>query len=185
MVGHDPPLFVFGFACGLANAKDSLRNLIDSGECSFLLPPLSPPPPLPSPGADTDNTGVINIISEHFIEAANAASINAPYGVSEFNLTGLHMADATLVKAPRVQEAVFSVEAKLVETREYHSRATPGKATTVLAVVEGVRFWAREDAINEERNMVDPNVRVFFFPFHIDACMHACMHQYTCRRDMY
>lgn len=182
MVGHDPPLFVFGFACGLANAKDSLHNLIDSGECSFLLPPLSPL--LPSPGADTDNTGVINIISEHFIEAANAASINAPYGVSEFDLTGLHMADATLVKAPRVQEAVFSVEAKLVETREYYSRATPGKATTVLAVVEGVRFWAREDAINEERNMVDPNVRVFF-SFHIDACMHACMHQYTCRRDMY
>lgn len=30
MVGHDPPLFVFGFACGLANAKDNLRNLIDT-----------------------------------------------------------------------------------------------------------------------------------------------------------
>ncbi|KAL2006444.1 hypothetical protein VTN00DRAFT_9112 [Thermoascus crustaceus] len=134
MIGHDPPLFIFGFASGLANAKDSLKNLMESGEC------------------------VINIISEHYIEAANAASINAPYGVSEFGLTGLHMADSVIVKAPRVQEAIFSVEGKLVETREFYSKAVPGKATTVLAIVEGVRFWAREDAINEDRNLLDPNV---------------------------
>lgn len=125
----------------------------------------SPPPnnllPPATQQTDTkkDDTGVINIISEHYIEAANAASINAPYGVSEFGLTGLHMADSTIVKAPRVQEAVFSVEGKLVETREFYSKAVPGKATTVLAIVEGVRFWAREDAINEDRNLLDPNVR--------------------------
>lgn len=28
----------------------------------------------------------------------------------------------------------------------------------MLAIVEGVRFWAREDAINEDRNLVDPAV---------------------------
>ena len=45
-----------------------------------------------------------------------------------------------------------------METKEFESRATPGKKTGVLAIVEGVRFWAREDAINEERNLIDPDV---------------------------
>jgi len=134
VINHDPPLFIFGFAGGFARAKDTLRNLSETGECC------------------------VNIISEHFLEAANATSINAPYGISEWALTGLHPAPCKTVKPSRVKEAVFSIEAKLVETREFESRATPGKKTGVLAVVEGVRFWAREDAINEERNIIDPTV---------------------------
>lgn len=45
-----------------------------------------------------------------------------------------------------------------METKEFESRATPGKKTGVLAIVEGVRFWAREDAVNEDRNLLDPAV---------------------------
>jgi flavin reductase (DIM6/NTAB) family NADH-FMN oxidoreductase RutF len=98
------------------------------------------------------------VISEHFVEAANACSVNAPYGTSEWALTGLHPAPCTTVKASRVREAVFAVEGKLVDTREFESRAIPGKKTGVLAIVEGTRFWAREDAVNEERNLIDPAV---------------------------
>jgi flavin reductase (DIM6/NTAB) family NADH-FMN oxidoreductase RutF len=134
LVNHDPPMFVLGYAGGFDKAKDSLRNLSETKEC------------------------VINIISEHYIEAANATSVNAPYGISEWALTGLTPAECEEVKASRVKEAVFSVEAKLVETKEFESRATPGKKTGVLAIVEGVRFWAREDAVNEERNLIDPAV---------------------------
>jgi len=134
LVNHDPPMFVLGYAGGFDKAKDSLRNLRDTGEC------------------------VINIISEHYLEAANATSVNAPYGVSEWALSGLTPGECEEVKASRVKEAVFSVEAKLSSTQEFESRATPGKKTGVLAVVEGVRFWAREDAVNEERNLIDPAV---------------------------
>jgi len=134
MVNHDPPVFVLGYAGGFDNAKDSLRNLNETKEC------------------------VINIISEHYIEAANATSVNAPYGISEWALTGLTPAECEEVKASRVKEAIFSVEAKLMETKEFESRATPGKKTGVLAIVEGVRFWAREDAVNEERNLIDPAI---------------------------
>jgi flavin reductase (DIM6/NTAB) family NADH-FMN oxidoreductase RutF len=134
VVNHDPPVFTIGFSGGFDRAKDSLRNLKDSGECS------------------------INIISEHFLEAANACSINAPYGISEWVLTGLHPAPCTEVKASRVKEAIFSIEGKLMNTQEFESRATPGKKTGVLAVIEGVRFWAREDAINEDQNLIDPSV---------------------------
>ena len=42
--------------------------------------------------------------------------------------------------------------------QEFESRVTKGKKTGVLVVVEGVKFWVREDAINEERNIIDPGV---------------------------
>ena len=131
---HDPPVFGVGFSGGFDNAKDSLQNLTESGEC------------------------VINIISEHYIEAANAASIDLPYGVSEWSATGLTPAPSKLVKASRVKEAVLSVEGKLMSTQEFESKVTPGKKTGVLALIEGVRFWVREDAINEDRSLIDPAV---------------------------
>ncbi|KAI9783102.1 MAG: hypothetical protein M1839_004271 [Geoglossum umbratile] len=134
VVNHDPPVFCIGFSSSLENAKDSLRNLCESKECT------------------------INIISEHFVEAANATSINAPYGVSEWALTGLHPAPTNTVKAPRVAESIFSIEGKLLETREFESRARPGVKTGVLAIVEGTHFWVREDAINEEKSQIDPAV---------------------------
>ena len=134
VINHDPPLFTVGFSGGFSNAKDTLRNLEATKECT------------------------INIISEHYIEAANATSINAPYGISEWSLSGLTPAPCTEVKPPRVKEAVFSIEGKLFSTTEFESKATPGKKTGVLAIIEGVRFWVREDAINEDRNIIDPAV---------------------------
>ncbi|KAL1998636.1 hypothetical protein VTN02DRAFT_5864 [Thermoascus thermophilus] len=134
VINHDPPLFAVGFVGSLANAKDTLRNLTETGEC------------------------VINIISEHFVEAANATSVAAPYGTSEWEISGLHQAPCSTVKASRVQESILAIEGKLVETKEFESRASPGKKTGVLAIIEATRFWVREDAINEERSIVDLKV---------------------------
>jgi len=139
VVCHDPPIFTVGFAGGLDRAKDTLGNLIDTGEC------------------------VLNMISEHFVEAANATSVNSPYGVSEWDLTGLHPAPSARVRPARVKESIFATECKLVEVKEFESRATPGKKTGTLAILEGVNFWVREDAINEERNLIDPAVSPFHF----------------------
>jgi hypothetical protein len=50
------------------------------------------------------------------------------------------------------------VECKLLELKEFESKATPGKKTGVLSILEGLKFWAREDAINEDRSLLDPNV---------------------------
>jgi flavin reductase (DIM6/NTAB) family NADH-FMN oxidoreductase RutF len=137
MVNHDPPMFVVGFSGGGDRTKDSLKNLMETGEC------------------------VINMISEHFVEAANATSINAPYGTSEWALSGLTPAECTTVKASRVKEAIFAVEGKLESTKEFKSKATAGKTSGVMAVIEGTRFWVREDALNAEKNQVDPAVRTF------------------------
>ncbi|KAK5076374.1 hypothetical protein LTS08_007006 [Lithohypha guttulata] len=134
MFNHDPPIFGVGFSGGWDNAKDSLKNLTESGEC------------------------VINVISEHYIEAANSCAIDLPYGVSEWSASGLTPASCTIVKASRIKEAIFSVEGKLMSTQEFESRVQPGKKTGVLALIEGVRFWAREDAINEDHSLIDPAV---------------------------
>ncbi|KAF1954700.1 hypothetical protein CC80DRAFT_594759 [Byssothecium circinans] len=134
VISHDPPLFILGFSGGLDKAKDTLKNLVETKECT------------------------LNIISEEYIEAANYCSINAPDGVSEWSFSGLHPAKSKVVKPDRVKEAVFSIEAQLVETREWESRATPGKKTSVLGIVEGLRFWVREDAIDEAGVLIDPAV---------------------------
>jgi flavin reductase (DIM6/NTAB) family NADH-FMN oxidoreductase RutF len=136
VVNHDPPMFVLGFAGGMDRAKDTLKNLLGTKEA------------------------VINIITEEYIEAANYTSINAPVGVSEWAFSGLHAERSKYVKPDRVKEAVFSIEGKLVETVEWTSKnpATPGKKTGVTAFVEGVNFWVREDAIDEQGVLIDPAV---------------------------
>jgi flavin reductase (DIM6/NTAB) family NADH-FMN oxidoreductase RutF len=123
-----------GFLGSLEKAKDSLKNLAETEEC------------------------VINIISEHFVEAANATAVNAPYGVSEWEISGLHQAPSSVVQAARVKESILSIEGKLVETKEFESRTTLGKKTGVLAIIEGVRFWVREDAVDEEKSVIDLKV---------------------------
>lgn len=134
VVNHDPPTFVVGFVGSLEKAKDTLKNLNETKEC------------------------VINIISEHFLEAANATSINAPYGQSEWDTSGLTQAATSVVKPARVKESIMAVEGKLVETKEFESKSTPGKVSSVLAIIEGVRFWVREDAVDKDQSVVDLKV---------------------------
>ena len=133
VINHDPPMFIVGFASSLEKAKDTLKNLVESKEC------------------------VINIVSEHFLEAANSTSIDAPYGTSEWAVSGLHPGDCETVKASRVREAVFSIEGKLVDTREFKSPAS-GRITGTMAIIEGTRFWVREDAIDESKSLIDPGI---------------------------
>ncbi|KAK6369718.1 hypothetical protein LTS17_009168 [Exophiala oligosperma] len=132
VVNHDPPIFVVGFAG--SGDKDTLKNLRASGEC------------------------VINVISEHFVEAANAAAIDAPYGMSEWSLTGLTPAACTDVKADRVAESIFSVEGKVLEIRDFESRLTKNTKSGSMAIIEGVRFWVREDALTDDHSSIDPAI---------------------------
>ncbi|CRG89402.1 hypothetical protein PISL3812_06438 [Talaromyces islandicus] len=133
IIAADPPIFVFGVnghkPSSATTKKDTLTNLLETGEC------------------------VINIISEDFIDAANMACVDAPYGVSEFDISGLTRGEDTKqVRAPRVKEAVFSIEAKVIEKRDFTSKRDPTKVTATMFTVEGVQFWVREDALNDEQS---------------------------------
>lgn len=110
--------------------KDTLRNLQETEEC------------------------VINVVSEYMLQAVNATAVNAEYGDSEFDISGLTAVYDTDTKTnvPRVLESIVSIEGRLIETREYESRANPDPnpkvGKTTLAIIEGTRFWVREDAID-------------------------------------
>jgi flavin reductase (DIM6/NTAB) family NADH-FMN oxidoreductase RutF len=133
IVDHDPVTLVIGFSARPARPKDSQRNLEETGEC------------------------VINLLSEHFIEAANATSLDVPYETSEWEMSGLTPLDSTTVSPKRVGEAIFSIEGKLLEMKslDYHGHAAKGKPTGALAIIEATRFWVQEGALNESQDNVD------------------------------
>ncbi|KAI5196062.1 hypothetical protein E4T39_07955 [Aureobasidium subglaciale] len=134
VVDHDPPVFVIGFSGRAGRPKDTLRNLEETEEC------------------------VLNIVSEDMIEAVNATSVDAPYGVSEWKVSGLTKADSTTVKPPRVKESVMSIEGRLTEIVNYKtSRPSVGPHGS-LAIIEATRFWVQENAIDEKRSQVDLEV---------------------------
>ncbi|KAJ9144618.1 FMN-binding split barrel [Pleurostoma richardsiae] len=134
VVDHDPPTFVVGFSARPGRPKDTYRNLLESGECT------------------------INIVSEDMIEAVSAASVDAPYGVSEWEVSGLHRAETRTVRPARVQESVFSIEGKLVDTKEFKSHAKPGFSVASVVLIEATRFWVRRDALDESQSNIDLNV---------------------------
>lgn len=134
VVDHDSPVFVIGFSGRADRPKDTLRNLRETGECTF------------------------NIVSENMMEAVNATSVDAPFGVSEWSLSGLTKADSTTVKAPRVKESVVSIEGKLCEIIDYKTSRKPAGAHGALAIIEATRFWVADNAIDEKRSHVDLNV---------------------------
>ena len=92
------------------------------------------------------------------IEAVNATSLDAPRGTSEWAISGLHQAPSSTVKPPRVQEAVFSIEGRLIEAVEYKTSRPAVRNKGKLAIIEATRFWAREDAVDEKGTSLDLNV---------------------------
>ena len=133
VIDHDPPMFIVGFSSRPERVKDTFRNLKETGEV------------------------VINTVSENMIEAVNATSIDAPYGVSEWEVSGLHEAPTTTVKPSRVQESVFSIEGKVVDIKEFEDHVKPGMSIASLVLIKATRFWVQEDAVNTELSHIDLN----------------------------
>ena len=130
LIDHDPPVFVVGFSSRPGREKDTFRNLKETKQC------------------------VINSVSENMIEAVNASSIDAPYGVSEWQVSGLTEAPSSTVKPSRVQESVLSIEAEVVDVKEFESPAD-GMSVAGLVMLRATRFWVREDATNDDASHID------------------------------
>ncbi|KAF7984909.1 hypothetical protein HWV62_10925 [Athelia sp. TMB] len=96
----------------------------------------------------------VNMISEPWAEQSNAASINAPPGVSEWPITGLTKEPSIHVKPPRVKESAFSMECELLQTVDI-IHPTTLIATTTLVIAHVKHIHIRNDVLNE-RGLVDP-----------------------------
>ncbi|KAJ5286747.1 hypothetical protein N7478_002433 [Penicillium angulare] len=131
VLDHDPPMFIVGFSSRPGRVKDTYRNLKETGEC------------------------VINTVSENMIEAVNASSIDAPYGVSEWDVSGLHEEACTTVKPSRVAESVFSIEGKVVDIKEFTDHQQPGMSIAANVLIKATRFWVKEGTADADYSHIE------------------------------
>lgn len=58
----------------------------------------------------------------------------------------------------RVQESIFSIDAKLTEVVNFKTSSLSVKPHGCLAIVEATRFWVRKDALEDKEGDIDLNV---------------------------
>lgn len=116
--------------------KDTRRNLEETGEC------------------------VISLVSDHMAEGMNATALDLAYEKSEWELSGFKTAPSSTVAPPRIKEAIFSIEGKLLEMKplDYHGQGKPAHEMGAIGIIQATRFWVRKDALNEARDEVDLSV---------------------------
>ncbi|KAH7930370.1 hypothetical protein BV22DRAFT_1028605 [Leucogyrophana mollusca] len=129
MVTNHPPIVSFACSNVPAGLKDTAHNVKNSQGFT------------------------VNIISEPFVEQANATAIDTPPEVSEWAFSGLTKASSIHVKAPRVKESAFSMECELFQSIDIvHPDTGEQSSTLVLAHVKYIHI--RNDVLNE-RGLVD------------------------------
>ncbi|CAL5865820.1 uncharacterized protein PFLUO_LOCUS26 [Penicillium psychrofluorescens] len=124
-------MFIVAFSSRPERVKDTFRNLKETGEC------------------------VINAVSENMIEAVNATSIDAPYGVSEWDVSGLHELPSTTVNPARVAESVFNIEGKVIDIKEFSDHQQPGMSIAANVFIKATRFWVKEGRADPDYSHID------------------------------
>lgn len=129
-VGAKPPSVVF---CPSnrrdGTPKDSLRNILDTGEF------------------------VINVVPFRLAEAMNLSSAELPPDESEFELTGLETVPSSIVKPPRVQASPVNLECTLM----HHLALAPGPGGANIVVGKIVHLHL-DDAVLDHAGWADPGL---------------------------
>ncbi|KAG7098654.1 hypothetical protein E1B28_000570 [Marasmius oreades] len=131
MVSHNPPLISVSFLLSPKRPKDTRENILNTKEFT------------------------VNIISENFIEAANACSVEAPAHVDEWIVSGLTMEPSQEVKPPCVKESAVSMECNL----HFHHDVTPldsHEVTTTIVLGLIKQIHVRESVLSPDGLQVDP-----------------------------
>jgi len=97
------------------------------------------------------NEFVVNIVSEEIAEKMNLSAGEYPYGVDEFQVSGLTAVPSQLVRPPRVAESPVNMECKLAQIIELSTRPYGGS----LILGEVVRFHIDDAVIDNFR--IDPD----------------------------
>ena len=115
VMSHDPPTLVFCPIYRQGKPKDTLANCMANGEC------------------------VVNMISEHFVEAANCCCGEYPPEVDDFELSGLTKVPSQLPQGtPRVGEAMVQLECKVAEVKELIGQSGKGSCAIVICNIQRV-----------------------------------------------
>ncbi|KAJ3824653.1 hypothetical protein F5880DRAFT_1558110 [Lentinula raphanica] len=96
----------------------------------------------------------VNLISLPWIVQANAASIDSPAHVSEWELAGLTKEPSTHVRAPRVKESAFSIECTLFDKYDIvHPDTGANMSSITFGLIKCIHV--RKDVLNA-RGVPDP-----------------------------
>jgi flavin reductase (DIM6/NTAB) family NADH-FMN oxidoreductase RutF len=98
VVGYDPPHVIFSPISPNGRKKDTLANVLETGEF------------------------VVNMVTENLAEQMNKTSAQLPPEVDEFEFAGLTPQASVLVKPFRVQESPIHFECKLVHHYSFKDR---------------------------------------------------------------
>lgn len=118
-VAYTPPTIMFASGHGQVeddNQKDSLRNIIETGEF------------------------VHNVSTFETRNAMNESSATTAKDVDEMAMVGLTPIPSNLVKAPRVKESPIHFECKLIQTLELPNTSGGNLYTVVFGEVVGVHI---------------------------------------------
>lgn len=110
-VGEDPPHVMFSTVrTGNVN-KDTLNNVLKTGEF------------------------VINLATESLTEAMNSTAASLAPGVSEFDMAGLTPVPSLIVNAPRVLESPVNMECRMVHHYSLEDHKNGGATVIIGRVV--------------------------------------------------
>lgn len=129
LLSHDPPMVAHGICLqksrqdGKRKKKDTLVNIEQSKEWVF------------------------NVLSESYLEQANACSEALPYGVSEVQKNNLSTLPSVVCKTPRLAQAMVSMECVLESTKELYNDA--GEHTTTIVMGKIVQYHIHSSVLKE------------------------------------
>jgi len=95
---------------------------------------------------------VVNIVGEEIAGQMNLSSGDYPYGVDEFEISGLTPIPSDLIRPPRVLESQVSMECRLIQILDLSTR--PRGASLIIGEV--VRFHV-DDRVVDEKFHIDPD----------------------------
>lgn len=111
IISDDPPHVIFSTVRNSGANKDTLNNVLQTGEF------------------------VVNMVTEDTVEAANMTSASVPADVDEFTLAGVTPLPATLVKPSLVAESPIQFECRMVHHYEVEQHRFGGAVLVVGRVV--------------------------------------------------
>jgi flavin reductase (DIM6/NTAB) family NADH-FMN oxidoreductase RutF len=133
-VSARPPIFMLSIGQRDDHPKDTLRNILETREY------------------------VINFADQNLAKAVDTTARELPYGVNEAALAGVTLTESARVVAPRVAEAVASLELRLLKTVPLEG----SQYTLVLGQM--IYLHVRADLWNEsgllDAHQIDPLLRL-------------------------
>lgn len=132
LIAHDPPMVGLSFALWAGIPKNTRDNILATKEFS------------------------VSLISEPFLEAANACSIDAPIEVDEWLVSGLTPVPSDTIKPAYVKESAISLECELFQVHNLTSIHNSMEISTTFVMGTIKKLHVRNSVLGPDGVNVDP-----------------------------